>query len=500
MKNLLKLIFILALLSIYSCEEQLPEPIAVTSVSLNAESIEMTEGDQLELIATVSPNNAENKTIIWSSSNASIASVVNGKVTALKAGKATITVKTDDGGKTATCEVTVNKKEIPKAESLQIGFVNISGMKDGYFLIDKVYDFFATAYPEDAITEYEWSVEDTDIATISDNTQTPRLTTKNYGDTPIIVKDKISGVSASYIVKTCITDFKFNSASSITLTVGENYKLNSSYSPAKATGVFKRLSSFRFREFDSSTGNYIEVPNPSCFDITKNGFITAKKAGKTLMQIKEDGIYGSNSEIMITVVENVSNVILDKNNIELVEGDSFTLTATIIPSDAVNKNVRWSSSNTSVASVSNGKVTALKAGKATITVTTVDGGKTATCNVTVVEPPKATSLSLSDSSINGYIYRDHSKIYRVSISASPSNAVTDYQWSSSNTRVAKVQAGSNSCIIYTEDYGEAIISVTDKRTGLSASMTIHTLVEDFTWNESNSETMYVYPMITVYLN
>ena len=74
---------------------------------------------------------------------------------------------------------------------------------------------------------------------------------------------------------------------------------------------------------------------------------------------------------------------LDKTSITLTEGDSQTLTATVYPSNATNKNVSWKSSDESVATVSNGKVTALKAGTATITVTTEDGGKTATCQVTV---------------------------------------------------------------------------------------------------------------------
>ena len=94
----------------------MPEPIAVTSVSLNAEAVEMTEGDELTLIATVSPKDADNKSLIWSSSNLSIASVDDGKITARKPGKATITVKTDDGGKTATCDVVVVAKVFPVKE------------------------------------------------------------------------------------------------------------------------------------------------------------------------------------------------------------------------------------------------------------------------------------------------------------------------------------------------------------------------------------------------
>ena len=181
-------------MAIISCEKELPEPIAVTSVSLNAEAVEMTEGDELTLIATVSPKDADNKSLIWSSSNLSVASVDDGKVMAHKPGKATITVKTDDGGKTATCEVTVAAKVYP--------------------------------------------------------------------------------------------------------------------------------------------------------------------------------------------VESVS---LDKTSYEITEGDEFSLTATVKPDNATNKNLSWSSSDTSIAAVNDGNVTALKPGRATITVKTDDGGKTATCEVDVVE-------------------------------------------------------------------------------------------------------------------
>ncbi|MGN1027857.1 MAG: LamG-like jellyroll fold domain-containing protein, partial [Faecousia sp.] len=80
----------------------------------------------------------------------------------------------------------------------------------------------------------------------------------------------------------------------------------------------------------------------------------------------------------------VTGVTMDKENAELKVGDTLTLTATVEPAGATNKNVNWSSNNTGVATVDeNGLVTAVAAGTATITVTTVDGGKTATCTVTV---------------------------------------------------------------------------------------------------------------------
>ena len=80
--------------------------IPVTSISLDQTSLTMKSGDTVVLTATVGPANATDKTVSWSSSDGSVASVdANGKVTAGKAGTATITAKAGD--KTATCPVLV---------------------------------------------------------------------------------------------------------------------------------------------------------------------------------------------------------------------------------------------------------------------------------------------------------------------------------------------------------------------------------------------------------
>jgi uncharacterized protein YjdB len=80
----------------------------------------------------------------------------------------------------------------------------------------------------------------------------------------------------------------------------------------------------------------------------------------------------------------VTAVNLDKETLSIPEGGTETLKATIVPEDAENKEVTWKSSATQVATVdATGKVTAVKAGAATITVTSVDGEKTAICTVTV---------------------------------------------------------------------------------------------------------------------
>lgn len=88
----------------------------------------------------------------------------------------------------------------------------------------------------------------------------------------------------------------------------------------------------------------------------------------------------------VTVPQGVTGVSLDKTTLTLAVNDTGKLTSTVTPDNATNKNVTWKSSNTSVATVSaDGTVTAKNAGTATITVTTADGGKTATCTVIVVD-------------------------------------------------------------------------------------------------------------------
>ena len=101
----------------------------------------------------------------------------------------------------------------------------------------------------------------------------------------------------------------------------------------------------------------------------------------------------------------VTGVSLNKSTTSLTVGNSETLIATVSPTDATNKNVTWSSNNSSVAIVSNGTITAIATGSATITATTVDGSKTASCSVTV------TAATNEDGSITMHIGNNDYKTY-----------------------------------------------------------------------------------------
>lgn len=271
-------------------------PVAVTGVTISPTSTSIEAGQTAQLTATVLPANADNKNISWSTGDGSIASVDdNGKVTANSVGKTTITVTTEDGGFTATCEVTVTAPPAPiEVESISMKAATTIGIGSSETLV-------VTYYPEDANTgkALTWKSDDTSIATVDAN-------------------GKVTGVAAG---KTTIT---------------------------------------------ATTAN------------------------------------GKSATCVVTVQAiAVTGVSLDKTSATIKIGSSTTLKATVTPDNATNKEVTWSSSDATIAAVTNGTVSGLKEGTATITVTTKDGGYKAQCTVTVQEgdPLPPTSLTLHEPGI-----------------------------------------------------------------------------------------------------
>ena len=117
--------------------------------------------------------------------------------------------------------------------------------------------------------------------------------------------------------------------------------------------------------------------------VSKYGIVEGVKPGTATITAKtSDGKFSATCAVTVNAVP-VESVSLDITSKEIIEEDSFTLTATVNPSTATNSNVTWSSSNSDVASVEAGKVTGVSMGTAVITVTTEDGGKTASCTVSV---------------------------------------------------------------------------------------------------------------------
>ena len=134
--------------------------IPVSSVTLDKEEVSLILEDKITLTATVAPENASNKTIVWTSSDESIVTVTDGEVTALKTGEAVITAKSADGDKKASCKVTVYAKPVP------VTGVSLNKQKARVFSNDEL-TLTATVAPEDATNKtLIWTTSNALVATV----------------------------------------------------------------------------------------------------------------------------------------------------------------------------------------------------------------------------------------------------------------------------------------------------------------------------------------------
>lgn len=243
------------------------EAIQVESISLDKTELEITEGDKETLVATVLPENADNKNVIWSSSNAEIATVEDGVVTAIKEGETTITAKTEDGGKTAECKVTVKAKVYP-VESVSLDKTTTE-ITEG-----ETITLTATIKPENATNKKViWSSSNEEIATVEDGV----VTAIKEGEVTITAKTEDGGKTATCAVKVNAKVYPVESISldktSASLKVGETITLTATIKPDNATN--KKVI------WSSSNAEIAKV---------EDGVVTAIKEGEATITAKtEDG-------------------------------------------------------------------------------------------------------------------------------------------------------------------------------------------------------------------
>jgi hypothetical protein len=152
-----------------------PEVVSVAEVKLDKTTLHLMEGETSQLTATVLPDNADNKKVTWSVDNTDVASVTDGLVMGLLEGTATVTVTTEDGGKTASCVVTVEAEIIPPSS------VNI--LQDEYELevgdeYDMTYQYTVSGTGDLSVT---WTSSDPDVAVFENN----KLIAKKAGTTTL---------------------------------------------------------------------------------------------------------------------------------------------------------------------------------------------------------------------------------------------------------------------------------------------------------------------------
>ncbi|MGN1154563.1 MAG: Ig domain-containing protein, partial [Agathobacter sp.] len=303
-------------------------------------------------------NTTDSKTVTWKSSNTSVATVSNGKITAVAPGTATITATC--GSKTATCAVTV-KQPLSKITLNETSLTMSVGTSET----------LTVTYNPSNTTDSKtvtWKSSNTSVATVSNGkitaiapgTATITATCGNKTATcTVTVKQPLSGISMS--------------STKLTLNVGESGTLTVIYNEANTT--------------DSKAVTWKTSNN--AIATVSNGKVTAVAPGTVTIT----ATCGSNTATCtVTVNQPLKEITLSDNNIVLDIGETKSLSVSYHPSNTTdNKTLTWSSSNESVVVVSNGKVTAVGAG--TATVTAVCGSQTAICTVKVNEAKIDVSIS-----------------------------------------------------------------------------------------------------------
>ncbi len=326
----------------------------VSSITLSLLSVTLEIGQTTQLIATVHPENAADKTITWSSNNDKIATVdSNGVVTAVAEGNAVITATA--GGKSATCAVSV-KKSVVAVTSVTLNKTSLNMTKGQSETLT------ATVTPDNATDKtVSWSSSDATIASVDQN---GRVTALKSGSATIMAKAGEKSATCSVTITTPVESVSLD-RTSVNLEEGQTTTLVATINPNDA---------------DDKTVTWT-TSNASVATVT-NGVVTAIAEGVATITAS---VGGKSATCSITVSKNtipVTSITLNKSSLSLKVGEKETLIATVLPENATDKKVTWASSKEDVATVdSNGRVTAVAEGNATIIASA--GGKTATCSVTV---------------------------------------------------------------------------------------------------------------------
>ena len=344
------------------------EEVLPTEVKLNQSTLTLGKGESYSLISTVLPANANDKTCTWSTSNSSAATVSNtGKVTAKAVGTATITVKTVNG-KTATCKVTVK----PAPTSVKINPTALTlGKGESYTVSEST---SKGSYANGA--NLKWTSTNTRVATVQKGKGNKAVIKAVGTGTANIKITLFNGKTATckVTVKPAPTSVKIN-PTALTLGKGESYTVSESTSKGSyANGANLKWTSTNTRVATVQKG--------------KGNKAVIKAVGTGTANIKITLFNGKTATCKVTVKPAPTSVKINPTALTLGKGESYTVSeSTSKGSYANGANLKWTSTNTRVATVQKGKgnkavIKAVGTGTANIKITLFNG-KTATCKVTV---------------------------------------------------------------------------------------------------------------------
>ena len=329
----------------------------VTRVSMPS-SMKLDRGQSAQLAPAVHPDNATVRTLAFASSDESVARVdESGLVTALRAGKATITA-TAASGRKAALRLTVTQP-VTGISLSGSGIVVNSGSSQR---------LTALVEPADASDrKVKWSTSDASVARVSSN----GTVSGRRAGSAVITATAANGLTASCAVTVLqpVKRIVLNSTR-LKLVRGSSFQAIATPSPADATDKTLAWAS----------------SNPAVAAVDETGLIAGLSDGSCVITVTAASGKSAAIKVSVTSVR-ATGVSLDRAAATLLLGEQLALSAAVLPENATDKAVRFASSDAAVASVDqNGVVTAHQAGQATVTASSADGSRFAQCRVTVRVP------------------------------------------------------------------------------------------------------------------
>ena len=374
-----------------------------SNITLNMDTMQLGNkgiGSSIKLTPAII---GSKKTVKWVSSDKTIATVSNGKITGKKSGTATITATAN--GISDTCVVTVTDGLVSINEEKVLLYVG--GTKT------ETKQLKTNAKKQDILA---WSSSNDSIVTVENGLVTAK------GEGTAIIKVECNGKtdSCEVTVKNTVTEIEEDTVFLRTKGADKTYQLNSS--------VTGRSNSVKWTSSDNKVAS------------VSKGKVTAKKAGTATITATANGVSDS---VTVTVEDYIPTIKLNQSNYVLYtnKGNTLNLKATV---DGKSKTVSWSSSNDTVATVNKGKVTAVSEGEAIISATAND--VTAECLITV----RQSKVILENENLH------LNKGEKGNIPVDVIGTSQTIKWSTTNSKVATVKNG----IVTAKNYGEADIKVT----------------------------------------
>lgn len=353
------------------------ETVAVTGVTLNETELTLEEGETADLTATIAPENATNKNMTWTSSDPDTATVdENGHVTAKKAGEtpAVITVTTEDGGKTATCKVTVNEKTVTPPDEPAVTGVTITSEVTTVKVNETITLTAKVEVVGDMATTVKWTSSNTDCATVDESTGEVTGVAKG---TATITATSTADETKSATCTVTVTDD--------TTTTEPEVKLDKeavTLTLVADTTVTETLSVTV--DGKTTTESITWASDNTDVATVAEGVVTAKTAGTAHITATLT-VSGKEYTLTCTVTVNPAEeptppeptptITLNKEELVLVYRETYQLTAET--TNAGDKTVTWSSSDPVVSVDQTGLVTAVAMGGAT------EGEKSATITAAI---------------------------------------------------------------------------------------------------------------------